>query len=44
MLAVSCGNNETRVFQFDKKSNSWEQVSEISEDGQLVEQDIASKN
>lgn len=24
MLAVSCGNNETRVFQFDKKANMWE--------------------
>lgn len=39
MLAVSFGNNETKVFKFDKKSNTWEQVSEISEDGQMKEQD-----
>jgi protein transport protein SEC13 len=24
MLAISCGNNETRVFQFDKKASTWE--------------------
>lgn len=35
MLAVSLGNNETKVFKFDKKSNTWEQVSEIFENGQM---------
>lgn len=39
LLAVSFGNNETKVFKYDKKSNTWEQVSEISEDGQMKEQD-----
>jgi len=39
MLAISCGNNETKVFRQDKKSLTWEQVSEIAEDGQMKEQD-----
>jgi hypothetical protein len=39
MLAISMGNNESKVYKFDKKTESWEQVSEISEDGLLKEQD-----
>ena len=35
MLAVSCGDNETKVLKRDRKTERWEIVSEISEDGQL---------
>ena len=37
MLAVSCGNNQTRVFKQDPKTQKWELMSEISEDGQLLQ-------
>jgi hypothetical protein len=39
MLAVSSGDNETKVLKQDKKTMKWEVVSEISEDGQIQEQD-----
>ena len=43
MLAASIGDNQTVVFKLNKMNETWEKISEISEDGQLVDQDEPQK-